>query len=145
MTDTRQQLQGNQEETQLAELGTYVASLVNAVDKGTAHEVGPYDLIPLEFNLLRACMEKGECTATQLAEILPVDTSRISRVVTRLVNMRRSLRLTEKGNELTLQLHRRMQIYDAKLMEGISKEEIRAFASTAFKIIANYTALKQSQ
>ena len=142
----------------LENLGVCVAGLVNAVDKGMAEETTPYDLSPLEFNLLRICMERGEHTATQLAEVLPVDASRISRVVTRLVNMgllrRRRLRndrrivmlrLTERGNELTAQIDQRVQIYDAKLIEGVSEEEIRIFVSTTSKIMANYAALRQSQ
>ncbi len=161
MTNAQQQLQGDRDlrvETLPADLGACVAGLVNAVDKGTAEEVEPYDLLPLEFNLLRVCMEQGECTATQLAGILPVDASRISRVVTKLVDMgllrrrrlrsdRRTvmLRLTEKGNDLTFQVHQRLQVYNAKLVEGVSEEEMRVFVATTSKILANYAALKQSQ
>lgn len=139
-------------------LGTYVTGLVNAVDKEMADEVAPYDLIPLEFNILRACMQNGECTATQLAEILPIDASRASRMVTRLVNMgllrRRRLRndrrvvmlrLTETGNELTAHLHERVQIHYSKLIKGVNEREMRGFVSTTLKIVANYAALKQSQ
>ena len=148
--------QSNLEGEPLAELAACLAGLVNVVDKGTAAEVGPYDLIPLEFNLLRACMEKGECTATQLAEELPVDASRISRVVNRLVEMdllrRRRLRedrrvvmlsLTEEGTELTEQVHERVQIYEARLMEGVTDEAMRVFMDTAFKIISNYEVMGQ--
>ena len=137
------------------DLGAYVADLVNAVDKGMADEVAPYDLSTLEFSLLRFCMERVECTATQVGEILPSDAPRISRMVSRLVDMglltRRRLRsdrrvimlrLTEQGEELTSQLVRRVRVYEARLIENVSEEELRAFAAIASKIIANHTSLK---
>ncbi len=140
------------------ELGAYVAGLVNAVDKGMADEVAPYDLSTLEFILLRFCMERVECTATQMGEVVPSDAPRISRMVSRLVDMgllsRRRLRsdrrmvmlrLTEQGRELTSLLLRRVRAYEAMLTENISEEEVDAFASIASKIIANHAALKQTQ
>ena len=64
------------------DLGRYVSRLENAVYKGIASEATPYDLSPLDVYLLMICMEMRECTATQLAVQLPVDASRISRLVT---------------------------------------------------------------
>ena len=46
-----------------------------------------YGLIPLDFALLRLFLEREEWTATQLAEALPVNVSRVSRVVTKMVGM----------------------------------------------------------
>lgn len=96
----------------------------------------------------------GECSATQLAEVLPVDPSRISRLVNGMVNMgllrrRRTptdrrivmLRLTEKGNELTLHISERVNAYYAKLTEGIGEDEMREFVSTATKVLANYATM----
>ena len=159
MTDEQRQSQRSpdeQPESRPVELGAYVAGLVNAVDKGIADEVAPYDLSTLEFSLLRVCMERVECTATQMGEVLPSDAPRISRMVSRLVDMgllsRRRLRsdrriimlrLTEEGMELTSQLVRRVREYEAQLTESISEEELRDFASIASKIVANHASLKQ--
>ncbi len=158
MTDTKPRSRRRRAEIPNADLQTCVNHLVNVVDKGAASEAAPYDLIPLEFSLLRACMEKGECTATQLAEVLPVDASRISRVVNRMVDMgllrRRRLRsdrrivmltLTPRGNDLTLRIHQRVQVYDAKLIDGVSEREMRSFVATTFKILANYNAMKEAE
>ncbi len=144
-------------QTHPEDLDTYVDGLANAVYKGMEDEVGPYGLSPLEFNLLRACMRQDECTATQLAEILPVDASRISRVVTKLVDsglLRRRrlrndrrivmLRLTDAGNELTSQIDRRLKVYDAKLTEGVTEDEMSGFVTTTSKILANHAALLHS-
>jgi DNA-binding MarR family transcriptional regulator len=116
-----------------------------------AEELDPHGLTPLEFNLLRTCMEREECTATELAEELPVDASRISRIVTVLVDkdllVRRRLRsdrrmvmlrLSDEGKELTSMLLERIQAYDAKLTQNISPEEMKVFAEAAAKIIANH-------
>ena len=161
MTDEQRHTQDtpdSQAETPPVELGPHVAGLVNAVDKGMADEVAPYDLSTLEFSLLRVCMERVECTATQMGEVVPSDAPRISRMVSRLVDMgllsRRRLRsdrrvimlrLTEQGTELTTQLVRRVQEYEALLTESISEEELRAFASIASKIVANHASLQQSR
>ena len=140
-----------------AALERCVADLVNAVDKGVADEVSAYALIPSEFNLLRVCAE-GPCAATQLAGVLPVDASRISRMVTRLVNMgllrRQRLRsdrrvvllhLTEKGQELTSRVNQRVQTHVSALLNGVSEDEMRVFESVTSKIVANYATLKQAR
>ena len=161
MTDEQRQSQSSaddQVEGPPVDLGAYVSGLVNAVDKGMADEVAPYDLSTLEFSVLRLCMENVECTATQMGGVLPSDAPRISRMVSRLVDMgllsRRRLRsdrrvvmlrLTEEGRELTSQLVRRVRVYEAMLTDSISEEELRTFASIASKIIANHTSLKQPQ
>ena len=139
-----------------ADLEECVAGLVNAVDKGMAREVAPYGLTPLEYSLLRHCLEE-ECTATHLAQVLPVDGSRVSRLVTGLVDkglVRRRrlrsdrrvvmLRLSDEGRELTLQIMQRMQGYDAMLTEGIDEGEMRVFVSVSARIIANHAAMQQS-
>ncbi len=135
-----------------------VASLVNAVDKGLADEVTPYGLITSEFNLLRSCVDNGPCTATQLADLLPVDASRISRMVTRLVNLgllrRQRLRrdrrvvllhLTDKGHDLTSRVNERVQVHVGRLLEGVSEGDMRTFTSLTEKITANYEALKEAE
>ena len=62
-----------------------MSDLVNTVVKGAADELEGYDLSVIEFTLLRSCLESREVTATARAEVLPVDASRISRIVTTLV------------------------------------------------------------
>ena len=137
-----------------ADVGTYMMELLNAFEKGVAEETAVYDMTPVEFNLLRICLEEGECTATQLARMLPVDASRISRIVARLVddgllirrrlrNDRRivMLRLSEEGIELTSQMHLRVQAFDDKLTEGINETDMRTFASVAAKMLDNYSAI----
>ena len=160
MTDSRDQSQdkdAQQTDTPAVDLEALVMGLVNALTKGTADETTPYNLTPLEFTLLRICLEKGECTATELAGYLPVDASRISRLVTGLVDngllLRRRLtedrrvvmlRLSDEGSELVSTIHRHIQAHNDNLTEGISGEEMSAFASVASRILANHENLKSN-
>ncbi len=157
MTDAQQESRrglGRRPEDLSTNLGTFIADLFNALDKAIAREVTPHGITGLEYSLLWHCLE-GERTATQLAQVLPVDGSRISRVVTVLVDkglLRRRrlrtdrrivmLRLTEEGMELTSGIFQNMQRYYAMLMEGIGEEEMRVFASVTSRIVANHDAMQ---
>ena len=143
-------------ESPTTDLRASVADLTNAFYKGTSEETARYELTPTQFNLLRACFESGEeCTATELAQILPIDTSRISRIVTILVDkglLRRRrqtddrrivmLTLSEEGRELMSQILQDLNLQDAILTEGIDDDDIRVFVSVASRIVANYTAIQ---
>ena len=158
MTDHQNQSQDKDEEsadTPAIDLEALMMGIVNALTKGTADETTPYNLTPLEFTLLRICMERGECTATELAVDLPVDASRISRLVTRLVDdgllIRRRLRedrrvvmlsLSDQGNELVSMIRQRIQAHTDKLTEGVSVEELSAFASVASRILTNHARMR---
>ena len=135
-----------------------MAELGVAVGRGVADITAPHGLLSAEYSLLRACLQLEECTATQLADIVPTDPSRISRMVTKLVDLgllrRRRLRndrrivmlrLTPAGNELTSQLVEQTQLYYAALTEGVSEEDMAGFISTVSRIMENYEALRQSE
>ena len=137
------------------DLGACVAGLVNVVAKGMAELVAPHNLQPLEFALLRLFLQKERWTTTELAQVLPVTTSRISRVVTKLVEMglirrRRQrndrrlvwLSLTDEGKTLTQSLNQKVQAYDARLARGLTTEEMGTFASLVGRIVANYDAIE---
>ena len=156
MTEERSQSQDNHDEERRhrPDMGVFVSLLENAVYKGIAEEVSPYKLSPLDVYLLMTCMERGECMGTQLARLLPVDASRVSRLVTGLVDrgylIRRRLRedrrivmlrLSDDGQESASRVNRNMQAYYAKLTEGLSEDEIDAFAVAAQKIVSNYEAM----
>ena len=138
-----------------SDLEECLAGLVNAVDKGMIRELAPYGLIPVEFSLLRYCQEQDQCTATQLAQVLPVDGSRVSRIVTGLVDRgllrRRRLRsdrrvvmlsLSDDGRELLSQVVETMKRYDEMLTAGVSDEEIRVFIDVSCRIIDNHATMQ---
>ena len=139
------------------DLGECVTGLANAVARGMEEQVAPYNLIPLEFAILRAFPGREEWTTTQLAKALLVTLSCISRIVTKLVGRdllrRRRLRsdrrvvmlaLTEEGMAMAQDLHMRVQAYDAMLSEGVSAQEMAVFTSVTSKVMANYASLAQS-
>ena len=159
MTGTQNQSQANDAQViqrVAANLGPYIMDLVNAFEVGISDAAAPYDITAHEYSLLAICLARGECTATQLAQLLPVDASRISRTVSRLVDMevlqRRRLRddrrvvmlsLTENGRNLITELQRRVTAFNVKLIEGVSYEEMVLCRSVTERILANYAALKQ--
>ena len=127
------------------------------MDRGIAREMTPHNLLPLDVHLLTICREIGECTATQIAQLLPVDAARISRLVNGLVErdllIRRRprsdgrivlLRPSTEGEELTAEVAQRMQEFYAGLTCGLTEEELRAFTATALQIIANHEAMTDS-
>ena len=134
-----------------------MTGLANAVARSMAELAESNGLMPLDSALLRLFLEREKWTTTQMAEALPVTLSLVSRVVTKMVGMglmrRRRLRsdrrvvmlaLTEGGKALTLELHRRVQAYDATLSEGVSAQEMAVFTSVTSKVMANYASLVQS-
>lgn len=135
-------------------LGIGIFNLFNALDKALGQRAAPQGITNSEYTILWHCLE-GERTATQLAQVMPVDGSRISRVVTDLVEkdlLRRRrtredrrivmLGLTSKGLELTSQIFQSMQRYYAMLMEDISEEDMRVFMSVKDRILANYASME---
>ncbi len=142
-----------------ADLRASVSDLMNAFYKGTSDEAARYDLTATQFNLLRVCFERGEeCTATELAQVLPVDASRISRIISSLVDkgllQRRRrfddrrivmLTLSEEGKELTSQILQELNLQDAMLAKGIQVEDMRVFVSVVSRMVANYTAIQRAE
>ena len=135
-----------------------MAGFANAVERGLVRELAPYELTAMEFNLLRFCLleEGGEITATQLAQMLPVDASRVSRIVTALVErgllVRRRLpqdrrvvmlHLSDDGKDLTLQALGGMDAFVASLMAGVSDDDARVFVSVFSRMVANHAAFME--
>ncbi len=140
-----------------ANLGGQITDLFNALDKAMTQEVTPHGLTTLEYDLLWYCLE-GERTATELAQFLPVDGSRVSRLVTGLVDRsllrRRRLRsdrrivmlsLTDDGRETTSRIFENMRQYYAMLTEEISEEEMRVFKAVTARLVARHAALQRSE
>ncbi len=135
-----------------------MAGLANFVERGIARELTPYNLTPMEFNLLRFCLiEQGEeITATQLAQMLPVDASRVSRIVTAVVDrgllVRRRLpedrrvvmlHLSDEGKDLTLRALGSLDAFVARLMTGVDEDAVRVFVAVFSRIVANHAAFME--
>ncbi|MCY4113096.1 MAG: MarR family transcriptional regulator [Chloroflexi bacterium] len=160
MTDLQQPAPGGHDHRpgEPPSLGLRTIRLSTAIMKALADEAAPHDLQPVEFNLLQYCAETGECTATQLAQVLPVDASRISRIVTRLVEkdllIRRRLphdrrtvmlSLTKEGRRLVVELAGRIQTYLLRLLEGCDEGELLMVEALTAQMQTNYVAMLESQ
>ena len=138
-------------------LGTNVSRLSYAVERGLGGEVADLGLSTMEGFFLHTFLAWGEeCSATQLADMLPVDPARISRVVTKLVDMgflrRRRLRddrrvvmlrLTDRGTEVATEITQRSIDFNAKVTEGVTDADLRTFESVVDRIVANYADLRK--
>ena len=140
------------------DLGSCVTRLINVLAKGTEEVVEPHGLIPMDYAVLRLFLHREQWTVTEMAVMLPIKTSRASRVVAKLVDMglmrrRRPrsdrrvvlLTLTDGGKALTLDLYRRIEAYEATLLRGVSDEEMSAMVSSTLKIMANYAQLMRDE
>lgn len=160
MTDVQQPAPGGDDQPQesIPSFGLRAISLSTAIIKALADEAAPHDIQPVEFNLLQYCSESGECTATQLARVLPVDASRISRIVTRLVDkellVRRRLphdrrtvmlSLTDDGMRLVADLGERVEVYLLGLLEGYDEQQLRMVESVTVRMRANFAAMMEAQ
>ena len=160
MTDPQQHTQDGPDQEQVTanlDLAGSVTALVSVFNKGMADEMKPYDVRPIEFSLLRHCLDNEDCNATELAEILPVDASRISRIVTGLVDRglllrhrqpedRRvvTLQLSNEGKVLVSLLLQRMNTYVSRLLRNVGDEEMCIFESVTEKLIANHRDLRSA-
>ena len=137
-----------------SDLGRFVSTLAQAVDRGISRQMAQHSLLPMAVHLLVVCRDKGECTATELAALLPVESARISQLVNSLVergliirrrapNDRRvvMLRLSEEGEELTSEVSQRMGDLYTGVTQGITERELQAFTATAFRMIGNLKAM----
>ena len=140
-----------------SDMGSLVPDLAYAVERGITLLVAPYDLTPIDVRLLLICREMNECTATQLARLMPVDAGRISRVVNTLVEkglLRRRrqrddrrvvmLRLTPHGEEVVAGVAQSLREYFARLTDGLSEQQVDAFTAAAQRIVDNYEAISGS-
>ena len=151
--------QGETDQPVLADHLSSITALTRVVEKGLAKVIEPYDLTTVEFDCLWFCLDQQkETTATELASHLPVDASRVSRIVTTLVDKgllrRRRLRrdrrivmlgLSDEGKELALQVGQSVNLFVARLTEGASKRELQSFASVASTIVANHDAMNRPE
>ncbi len=127
-----------------------VTNLIGAVAKALETDLAPYDLIPMDYEMLNRCQRGEANTVTEMARIFPVDPSAISRRVERLHrqglihrNRLRSdrrvvkLGLTTKGSDLMTELVETVNKAEAQILKDISVEEQAMFIAIAHKILEN--------
>ena len=160
MPEVRNRSQGthtHRAETPLHSIGQHAKALVNSVTRAVDREAAARNLTPTEFAAIRLFLVDLEWTATELAQMLSVDASAMSRAVGKLVDtgvLRRRrprndrrivlLKLTEDGVALGLELHERAHSYEENLTKGISAENLEICLATIKDIVANHAALEGS-
>ena len=112
------------------------------VGRSMAEELVPYELSPAELSILLAVRERPDCTAVMIAQLIPVDTPSISRVVQRLVQKgmlvrQRSevdrrlvfLRLTSEGEHTANALLSLLLGLERHVLQALDEEQSRAYGA----------------
>ncbi len=115
----------------------------------------PYGLLPVEFEVLFACKDMQQPTATDIAAMTTIEASSISRVVQRLFNKgllarRRSqadrrvvyLRLTDAGIEIIEQIQEPLRELGDMISDDIGSEEIAGFVAAIARASAGLESLE---
>ncbi|MYK88403.1 MAG: MarR family transcriptional regulator [Acidobacteria bacterium] len=148
---------GRRLEDPSGDLNEAVAALVSAVRTAAQGVLDRHGLSLVEFSLLRYCSVEQR-TATELAQLLPIDGSRVSRVVAgladrgllrrrRLRSDRRIVMLTpsDEGLEAVAGIGGALRDLNVALTRGVSSDEMRVFLSVASRIVANHAEQRGSQ
>ena len=107
------------------------------MERRLAQVLAPYDVSPVEFRVLSLLAAGGPSTATDLAPLVPIDQSFISRTVQRLyekrlLTRRRSrldrrivtLRINTDGEELVSAASESLRELDGELTQGIPDDQL---------------------
>ncbi len=134
MTD---QSEAQSVESQIANLQGYLTALVNVMYRGVDVRLSPFGLAVGEYAVFAACLTNEPITISGLAEHVPLDSGRISRIVSKLEDRglvwkarpradRRVVRveMTDEGRALAIECMRRVGEHYANVMSRVSEEEL---------------------
>ncbi len=140
----------NEQRESAGSLGLVVSTVVAAHAKLAGEVLAPFEIAPVQWSILQECAPALGTTATQLARVVPIDSTSISRNVERLVRLgllqrqrlardRRVVRLTltDDGHAILPEIMKRMKVVDATLLAGVTAHEYDCFLRTVRKVAAN--------
>ncbi|MDE2716716.1 MAG: MarR family transcriptional regulator [Chloroflexota bacterium] len=129
--------------------------LVTIMYQGIEERVSPFGFAVGEFSVLAACFSNESITISGLAEHVPLDVGRISRLVSRLEDRglvwkarperdRRVVRveMTDEGRALAVECMRRVGEHYANVVSGVSEEELTGLIGFIADMTANAEAAK---
>jgi DNA-binding MarR family transcriptional regulator len=137
------------------DLGDYLPYLVNRVGSIIADQFGgealkPHDLSIAMWRVMAALAAAGSLRQIDLADLTSIDSSTLSRLVTRLVRMRLvtrsrsakshrevAIELSAKGQALVGQLIPIARDYEALAIAGLSRDELDVLKSCLRRIYGN--------
>ena len=147
---TADQPRGRSVEVQVPRLERDVMALVNVLFIGIEKRTSPFALNVVEFTVFAACCTNEPVTISGLAQQVPIDAGRISRIVSKLEDRqlvrkarpkedRRIVRvmMTEEGRAMALQLMGRVGEHYADIVKGVSEEELTGLLAFINKMTAN--------
>ena len=137
-------------ESQIAKLQGGVTNLVNVMFRGIEERLSPHGLAVVEYSVLAACFVTESITVSGLTQHVPIDTGRISRMVSKLEDrgLVRKVRLksdqrvvrvemTAEGQALMPALMRSVGEHYANIISSVSEEELTDLMAFIEKMTEN--------
>ena len=138
------------EQPSYQDLGYWVASVASALIRDFARRFSPYEITPVQFRILEMCFRQEANTVTDLARVIVLNPSGISRQAEQLHKMgllrrRRQrhdrriviLELTPEGRALIPELIEHMQASHDVCLDGFSEEERGALFEMLNRVLDN--------
>ena len=129
--------------------------LVNIMYQGVEDRLSPFELAVGEYAVFAACFANGPITISGLAEHVPLDVGRVSRLVSKLEDRglvwkarpeanRRVVRVetTDEGRALALECMRRVGEHYVNVVSGISEDELDDLITFIAKMTENAESAK---
>ena len=134
-------------------IGFIIGSLLRRKKLAFISILEPFGITPRQYAVLFSLWEEGRQPLTELATRLYADASSLSRIVlllekSGLIQRRRDendrrvfrLMLAPRGEVLMQQIWPLVEAHEARMLRGISKDEIERVAAAMQKMIANLSA-----
>ena len=137
-------------ESYVGALQTDVMTLMNVMFGGIQERVSPFGLAVGEYSIFTACHTNGSIAVSDLAQYVPFDATRISRIVSKLEDrgLVRKVRpdrdrrvviaeMTEKGNALALELMASVSEHYAAIASRVRERELSSLLHFIERMTAN--------
>ena len=137
-------------ESYVGALQTDVMTLMNVMFGGIQERVSPFGLAVGEYSIFTACHTNGSIAVSDLAQYVPFDATRISRIVSKLEDrgLVRKVRpdrdrrvviveMTEKGNALALELMASVSEHYAAIASRVRERELTSLLRFIERMTAN--------
>ena len=143
-------MHGERLQAQIGQLQGAIVGLIHAMFRGIEEELRNDGLAVGEHAVLSACLMNEPITVSDIQKHVPVDTGRISRIVsrledsgyvrkTRLQDDRRivMVEVTDHGRNVASQLTENIESFYIRIMSPIARDELTYLIAFIEKMVAN--------
>ena len=141
---------GERLQAQIGHLQGAIVGLIHVMFRGIEEELRGDGLAVGEYAVLSACLMNEPITVSDIQKHVPVDTGRISRIVSRLEDsgyVRKTrlqgdrrivmVEVTEHGRKVASQLTEKIESFYIRIMRPIARDELTYLIAFIEKMVAN--------